>query len=213
MRRTLVTNEEPEKDMPSLTDDEIIEASDRSLLRRFRGGDDDAATQIYLKYAERLMHLAENKTGQDLKARLDPEDMVQSVFRTFFRRVSDGQYDVPEGDELWKLLLVIGLNKIRNLAAFHRADKRTVKRTQGELDVDGSAVNPQSDQESLKVLEMTIRELLSPLPEEYQKVIELRVAGFEVQEIAEKSGRSKRTVERILQEFRRKLGGLIDEQA
>ncbi len=188
MRRTLVTNEEPEKDMPSLADDEIIEASDRSLLRRFRGGDDDAATQIYLKYAERLMHLAENKTGQDLKARLDPEDMVQSVFRTFFRRVSDGQYDVPEGDELWKLLLVIGLNKIRNLAAFHRADKRTVKRTQGELDVDGSAVNPQSDQESLKVLEMTIRELLSPLPEEYQKVIELRVAGFEVQEIAEKSG-------------------------
>lgn len=208
-----MTNEEPEKDMPSLADDEIIEASDRSLLRRFRGGDDDAATQIYLKYAERLMHLAENKTGQDLKARLDPEDMVQSVFRTFFRRVSDGQYDVPEGDELWKLLLVIGLNKIRNLAAFHRADKRNVKRTQGELDVDGAAANPQSDQESLKVLEMTIRELLSPLPEEYQKVIELRVAGFEVQEIAERSGRSKRTVERILQEFRRKLGGLIDEQA
>lgn len=191
--------------------DESQSSSDRSLLRRFRGGDSDAATEIYIKYAEKLMHLAENKTGQDLKSRLDPEDMVQSVFRTFFRRVSDGQYDVPEGDELWKLLLVIGLNKIRNQATHHRAFKRDVKRTKvdvGDLELSYPA---KSDETSLHILELTIQELLKPLPEEYQVIIELRVAGHEVQEIAERSGRSKRTVERILQEFRKKLGGLVND--
>lgn len=190
--------------------DEGIPPSDRSLLRRFRGGDGDAATQIYLKYAQRLIQVADRKTGQDLRARLDPEDMVQSVFRTFFRRVSDGQYDVPEGGELWKLLLVISLNKIRHQGIHHRANKRSVEKTVSS-DPISEAADQQSEDISLKVLEMTIQEMLETLPEEYQNVIKLRIMGHEVQEIADRTKRSKRTIERILQEFRKRLGGLIDD--
>lgn len=70
--------------------------SDASLMRRFRHGESDAATALYLRYARRLHVLARNKTGQDLQSRFDAEDVVQSVFRTFFRRVSDGSYDVRQ---------------------------------------------------------------------------------------------------------------------
>src|SRR5262245_55855145 len=94
-----------EADKPALS-------SDRSLLKRFRAGDADAATQLYLRYAERLRTLARTRVGRDLAPRIDAEDIVQSVFRTFFRRAALGQYHVPDGEELWKLFLVIGLNKI-----------------------------------------------------------------------------------------------------
>ncbi len=49
----------------------------------------------------------------DLAGRVDADDIVQSVFRTFFRRVAKGDYEVPDGEELWKLFLVIALNKVR----------------------------------------------------------------------------------------------------
>src|SRR3954454_16489977 len=105
--------------------------SDHSLLRRFRRGQDDAPTLLFLRYAERLRALASRQSSPGMAARVDPEDIVQSVFRTFFRRAAAGQYDVPEGEEIWKLLLVIGLNKIRALGAHHRAARRDVRMTSG----------------------------------------------------------------------------------
>src|SRR4051794_30331946 len=83
--------------------------SDQSLLQRFRRGQDDAPTLLYLRYAERLRALAAKQSSPSLAARVDPEDIVQSVFRTFFRRAALGHYNVPDGEEIWKLLLVIAL--------------------------------------------------------------------------------------------------------
>ena len=89
-----------------MTDNSASEPSDGSLLRRLRKGEQDAATRLYLRYAKRLHGLATAQTGQDLKSRVDAEDIVQSVFRTFFRRAQEGHYEVPDGEEIWKLFLV-----------------------------------------------------------------------------------------------------------
>ncbi len=74
--------------------DESLEhsASDASLLVRYQAGEDDAATALYLRYASRLLEFSDRVTGDYLLSRIDAEDIVQSVFRTFFRRVSEGQY-------------------------------------------------------------------------------------------------------------------------
>lgn len=190
----------------------MTESSDRSLLIRYRRGDNDAATELYLRYANRLRALSMARTSEALKTRVDSEDVVQSVFRTFFRRVSKGQYDVPEGNELWKLLLVIGLNKIRAMAIYHGAGKRDVAKTmQLESGAELPAGEVDSDGESLSVLRMTIEELLGQLPAQYREIVDQRIAGFEVREIAEATKRSKRTVERILQAFREKLSELITD--
>lgn len=179
-------------------------------MSRYRRGDDDAATELYLRYANRLRALATARTSEELKQRVDSEDVVQSVFRTFFRRVSKGQYDVPEGDELWKLLLVIGLNKIRAMAVYHGANKRDLsKTTQVESEIELPGGNAESDEVGLSVLKLTIDELLSQLPPQYREIVDQRIAGYEVSEIAEATKRSKRTVERILQAFREKLSELI----
>ena len=187
-------------------------ASDASLLRRYRRGEEDAATELYLRYAGRLRNLATTRASPELKQRVDPEDIVQSVFRTFFRRAAVGQYDAPTGDELWKLFLVIGLNKIRKVAAFHKAAKRDVRQTAVGAGYDQAVVQtPGSDEEALHSLQLTIEELLAPLPESHRAIIELRAAGHEVADIAGRTGRSRRSVERILHDFRRRLHGLLHE--
>ncbi|MCA9206127.1 MAG: sigma-70 family RNA polymerase sigma factor [Planctomycetales bacterium] len=182
--------------------DPETESSDAALLSRFRRGEEDAATALYLRYARRLARLAERQTGSQLATRFDPEDVVQSVFRTFFRRAAQGHYQIPEGDELWKLLLVIALNKVRAWGEFHRAAKRNVDQTGPLADVDTETGD---DERALRTLRMTIDDLLGKMPESQREMIALRIEGCEVNEIAERTQRSKRSVERTLQAFRERL--------
>lgn len=193
---------------PCLTD-----ASDRSLVRRLRAGSEDAATQLYLRYAKRLRGLSRAKVGADLAVRVDAEDIVQSVFRTFFRRAKRGEYDVPDGEELWKLFLVIGLHKIQTVGTFHRAAKRDVRAARGgdELDRAAEFAADESDEVSLSLLKMTIDELLGGLSSSHRDIVKLRIEGHEVATIAERLGRSKRSVERVLQGFREQLARVIGE--
>ncbi len=188
------------------------DASDRSLVRRFRQGQADAPTRLYLRYAKRLHALAARQTSADLARRVDPEEIVQSVFRTFFRRLSAGHYDVPDGEEIWKLLLVMALNKIRFLGNFHKAAKRDVRRTaQGDAVEAGQSAASGPDEEAMTVLRLVVDDVLSGLGESHRKMVELRIEGHEVADIAEQVGRSKRSVERVLQDFRARLGALIHE--
>jgi RNA polymerase sigma factor (sigma-70 family) len=182
--------------------------SDGSLLRQFKRGDGDAATLLYFRYAEQLLSLTSAQLGRDLSRRVDPEDVVQSVFRTFFRRAERGQFEVPQGEDVWRLFLVIALNKIRNLAAFHRAARRDVRRTQ---DSEAATENAPQAPDALDTLRLVIEELLTDLPPSNRQAIELRIEGHEVAEIAQRIGRSKRSVERILQEFRARLEGILNE--
>ena len=185
-------------------------ASDHSLLRRFRQGNADAPSEIYLRYASRLLALAEKQTGSELARRVDPEDIVQSVFRTFFRRAAQGHYDVPLGEELWKLLLVIALNKVRAAGAFHRAARRDVRATRGG-EALGEAAERGRDEQALTILKMVVDDLMAELPDSHRKIIEMRIEGHEVAEITDSVGRSKRSVERVLQQFRARLGQSIEQ--
>ncbi|MGD9632130.1 MAG: RNA polymerase sigma factor [Pirellulales bacterium] len=181
-------------------------------MRRFQAGEQDAATALYKRYAKRLQRLAERNTASDLARRFDAEDVVQSVFRTFFRRVRIGHYDLPEGEELWRLLLVISLNKIRSLATHHRAQKRSVTATiTAEPLAMSQIAETSTNAMALESLRMVVDEVLGGLPEAQQQIILHRIDGCQVEEIAANTGRSKRTVERVLQTFRKQLREIIDE--
>jgi RNA polymerase sigma-70 factor (ECF subfamily) len=183
--------------------------SDHSLLCRYRRGCQDAATQLYLRYAERLHGLARAQLAPALARCVEVDDLVQSVFGSFFRRAGHGYYDVPAGEELWRLFLVIALHKIRNQAAYHHAAKRDVRRTEaGEQVVDLPATG---DSAAFAFLQLAIDEALQRLPPAHKEMIELRIEGYEVAEIAGKTGRARRTVERFLQEARQRLGEILGE--
>jgi RNA polymerase sigma-70 factor (ECF subfamily) len=185
--------------------------SDGSLLRDFRQGDQDAARLLYQRYAERLRALTRSKFSPDLAGRVDDDDIVQSVFGSFFRGVNNGSYDVPAGEELWNLFLVITVNKIRAKGAHHRAAKRDVRHTAGGEGIDQAPDVLASEGQACAFLKMSVEEALQRVPREQEKVIRLRMEGYEVEEIAKAVGRSKRTVERLLQEGRTRLGELLKD--
>ena len=186
--------------------------SDHSLLERFRHGSESAATQLYLRYAQRLRGLTRAQLSPALARRVEVDDLVQSVFGSFFRRARNGYYDVPEGEELWSLFLVIALNKIRNQGAYHHAGKRDVRRVADGMDLDqldgGKAAAEGAD---YAFLELVIEEALGRLTDDHRRAIELRIQGHEVADIAQQLACSKRTVERLLQEARKRLGELLCE--
>jgi RNA polymerase sigma-70 factor (ECF subfamily) len=185
-------------------------ASDHSLLRRFRGGSQDAATALYLRYVHRVRALVRARCSAELSRRADPDDIVQSVFRRFFHKVCKGDYDVPEGEELWGLLLVISLNKIRSEETHHRAGKRDVRLThEAGAAVNALAEAAQPDESALRVLQLTVADVLARLEPYQQTMVELRIQGHDIAEIAAKLGRSRRTVERNLQMVRGKLHALL----
>jgi RNA polymerase sigma-70 factor (ECF subfamily) len=196
---------------PEPSDSSSKEPTDSSLLRRLRRGNEDAATLLYLRYAERLRQLARAECSPDLARRIDVDDIVQSVFKSFFRGFSQGYYSVPPGEELWKLFLVIALNKIRAKAAFHRAAKRDVRLTAGEHLIDqGSRSEHDADPTPRMFLRMVIDEALDQLSPLQKQMVILRIEGFDVAEIASKIGRSKRTVERVLQKFRNRMTEILE---
>ncbi len=179
--------------------------SDRSLLVQLRRGQQDAATRLYLRYAARLRGLVRARCSQALSQRVEPDDIVQSVFRRFFRHVTKGDYDVPPGEELWGLLLVITLNKVRSEEAFHRAARRDLRQDAAS----DPAYLPDTASDTAH-LEASVGDALSRLPEAHRRMAEMRIAGHEVAEIATATGRSKRTVERLLQDVRARLRVLLE---
>ncbi len=138
---------------------------------------------------------------------------MQSVFRRFFRRVVQGDYDVPPGEELWGLFLVIALNKIRAEEVFHRAGKRDLRLTITDGHADRLlAAKPGEDETAYATLQLAVEEGLERFPPQQRLMVELRIQGHEVAEIARQTGRSKRSVERALQEVRTKLRTLLQEE-
>lgn len=186
---------------------------DCDLLDRFRRGDREAAARLYERYAERLRALTRRKSSSALACRLDPDDIVQSVFRNFFHAAREGGYDVPPGEDLWKLLLVIALNKIRARGTFHRAAKRDVRRTRRIEGLDPFTLAKENTHGHAAVtfLRLVAEEALEQLPPLQRRIVELRVEGYQVHEIATTTGRSLRTVERTLQNCRRHFSTFLKD--
>lgn len=184
--------------------------SDHSLLRRLRVGNQDAATELYRRYSERLRALTQANYSAALARSLDVDDIVQSVFASFFHKAGAGEYDVPAGEELWKLFLVMALNKIRAKSNYYLADKRDVRLTKGGNSLEQYARSENNAEASeYAFLQMVMEEAMENLPASHRPIIRLRTEGYEVAEIAAKLGRAQRTVERILQNFRNQMAELL----
>lgn len=193
------------------TCDALNDPADQSLLTELRNGNEAAAAQLYDRYAQRLLALAEKSTGRDLGQRFDAEDVIQSVFRCFFERARNGLYNVPEGGDLWPLLLVIALQKVRAYGAHHRAGRRDVRREAGSdyQDTIRMATQRIDSEGPQSLLQLIAEETLEQLPALHRQIARWRLEGYGHQEIAQMSGRSKRSVERLFQECRRILEQLL----
>ena len=185
-----------------------LTSTDHSLALRVKDGDQDAAHVLYKRYVQRVFGLVDSRLGAKLRATTDAEDIVQSVFRSMFRGVQAGNYEVEPGSTLWNLLAVISLTKLRRRAHHQTAQRRDVDRLVSLQTVaDGEAMDVSTDE----FLEICVRETMQKLRPSDRKILLLRIQGFTLTEISEKTSLSCRTIARRLRTSRKHLASLLLE--
>lgn len=187
------------------------------LLARLKAGDQDAGAEIVNRFMRRLIGLARKKLDGKVLRKIDPEDVVQSVFRSYFVRQMADEFKVEDWDNLWSLLALITARKCANVRVRFARKGRNVHL---EMDPSGDddapswealAREPTPDQAA--VLHELIEGIMTRLPERDRQVVSLSLEGKDSAQIAETIGRAERTVRRTLDNFRHKLEEAVKEPA
>ncbi len=181
------------------------------LMDRLKGGDPQASYEIFNRFSRRLVGLARSRLDERLRRKVDPEDVMQSAFKSFFRVHADGQLDLPSWDSLWALLTVITLRKCGHRIDYFRAACRDVARevTPRPSDEDSvasfEAIAREPTPSDAALLTETVEQVMRGLEEREQEVLALSLQGLSVPEISTQVGRTERTVHRVLKRVRERL--------
>ena len=114
--------------VPSTNDDEAVDASGTPLELDLEEPDGQRA--VFEKYSRRLSQLASRHISDQMARRFDDEDILQSTFRSFFRRYDRGEFEIETEQQLWRLLAKMTLCKTRSYARQHTAQKRDIRLNQ-----------------------------------------------------------------------------------
>jgi RNA polymerase sigma factor (sigma-70 family) len=190
--------------------------SDEAVVREL------AARLVWGRYFQELLALAHSHLSARIRGREDPEDVLQSMYKSFCLRQRRGDFDLSNRDELWKLLVQITLRKARNTANRHLQAKRDVRRDASgnaaaadgfdeptallnQLDAD----DPTPAEAALlnEALERRFQALREP---ELRLIAQKKLEGYTNQEIANEMQCTLRTVERKLGRIRTYWGKAED---
>jgi RNA polymerase sigma-70 factor (ECF subfamily) len=175
-----------------------------TLLTLLRRGDEQAAQQVFDTYVNTLLKLARKRISHRLTRRVDPEDIVQSVFRTFFRRVKEGQLRIVEEDDLGKLLTCMTTREALRQVAKHKAAKRDCSRD-GDPDAPRALAELPAEEPSPEIVVAfldLLEHFLGSLRPQDRQILELRLEDYGTLEIARIVGTSDRHVRRVLEHIR-----------
>jgi RNA polymerase sigma-70 factor, ECF subfamily len=120
---------------------------------------------------------------------------------------------LPGGDQLWKLLLVVAIYQIRQNSPGHDLADDALQRAIGKLQAQDCSDSNESFREVTSTyLGLVLDSILERLPHHHRMIVTLRLDGCELADLARLTGRSMRSVERILHESCHMLASLIDER-
>jgi RNA polymerase sigma-70 factor (ECF subfamily) len=141
---------------------------------------------------------------------VDPEDVVQSVYKSFFVRYGAGNLDLVNWNSLWGLLTLITVRKCAERAAYHRAECRNAAREVSPPQREESApwlepLGREPTPHEAAVLSETVEQLFAGLDEDERPVLELSLQGYTTREISERLGRAERTVRLLREGVRHRL--------
>jgi RNA polymerase sigma factor (sigma-70 family) len=181
------------------------------------GAASEAAGAVFERFTRRLIGLARLQLDARLRQKVDPEDLVQSAYKSFFLRYGEATLAAEGWEGLWGLLTCITLRKCADRARYYRAECRDLSREAsapaGAEDAEPwrDAVGREPTPEQAAALAETVKRLLADLDADERPIIELSLQGYTTQEISEQLGRAERSVRRLRERVRRQLERLQAE--
>jgi RNA polymerase sigma-70 factor (ECF subfamily) len=176
---------------------------------------DDAASLAdprlaFERFSRRLIGLARGHLDARLQHKVDPEDVVQSAYKSLLLRYGEGALAAEGWEGLWGLLTMITVRKCADRARFHQAERRDLRRETIPASMDDApawrdAIGREPTPDQAVALAETVEGLLSRLDLEERTMIEMSLQGFSTQEISEQTGRAERSVRRLRERVRKHL--------
>ena len=189
------------------------DAEFQRLIDGLRAGDDATLREVYAHYGPLLRGIADSRLAPGLKRRFDADDVVQSTFRTFFRRAQGGQFQFDDNQRLWNLLLAIALTKLREKIRYHGRQTRAVERERSSAPVrpgdstppEDAFITPAPPPDAAIELADAYESFLLALDHQERQLVDLKLQDCTNDEAAEALGISERSVRRILQRLEAKM--------
>jgi RNA polymerase sigma-70 factor (ECF subfamily) len=185
-------------------------------MGRLRCGDSAAAAIIFHRFAQRLTSVARCHLDNRLRQKVDPEDVLQSAYKSFFHRQSDGSLAPSDWDELWNLLTVLTIRKcIRSWERYTTARRdfrvEAVPPPTAGTDFDWQLLDREPSPEEGALLAEAVERLLQGLQSRDRDIATLALQGYSAAEISEQLNRPRRTVYRVLERIKKRLEQMQDE--
>ena len=172
-----------------------MDNSFQHVMDRLHGGDDAAAAAVFNRFAHRLIGLARSRLDGLLRNKVEPEDVLQSVFRSFFLHHAETAYDLGGWDSLWGLLTTLTVRKCGRKHRFFRQERRDLRREVSgpaeQSDASWAAWEAQDLEplpEQATILAETVEQLLTSHDERDRQIIVLYLQGHETVEVSSQVG-------------------------
>jgi RNA polymerase sigma-70 factor, ECF subfamily len=163
------------------------------------------------RYSRCLIGLARIHLGDRLRRKVDPEDVVQSAYKSLLIRYGESALASEGREGLWGLLTLITIRKCADRAHYHEADCRDLHREAGGWRSAGSAslwrdvAGREPTPDEAVVLAETVENLLAGLCGDERAIVELSLQGYSTKEISQQIGRAERSVRRLREQVRKQL--------
>jgi hypothetical protein len=160
------------------------------VMARLRAADPDAAAHVLGRFTHRLIEMAQVNLDSRVRQKVDREDILQSVYKSFFLRHARGQLSFGGWDGLWALLALITARKCGRWARqFHSAKRDVDVEVPASEKSATSLAEPQTLAESPLLLVLTLQPSPLGVPETIES-LGGRGAGEAAEAMAANIGRA-----------------------
>jgi len=183
-----------------------------------KAGDSIAANRIWQHYFDRLVRSVRARVYGQNRAVSDEEDIVLSVFDSFYNAAENGRFpDLSDRDDLWRLLLRMAARKVVDKRRHDRRQRRGGNVRLHSLDHAGNdgavddgrvieAIGDEPSPEMVLMMQESVEQLFSHLGVgELRDLAGAKLEGYSNAELAQRFECSERTIERRLHLIREKM--------
>ncbi len=175
-------------------------------------GDSTAANRIWQHYFDRLVRSVRHRLYGQNRAVSDEEDIVLSVFDSFYSAVEKGRFpDLSDRDDLWRLLLRMSARKVVDKRRHDQRQRRgggvNLHSFDHTTDAENviEAIGNEPTPEMVLMMQESVEQFFSHLGVgQLRDLAGAKLEGYSNAELARRFDCSERTIERRLHLIREK---------
>ena len=186
-----------------------MKSSVTDWITQLRNGHSSACDKLWPFYLQRLTAIISQKLESSRTEVSDEEDVLIDTCEVCFRKIKEGVYpNISSRHDLWRLLTKIATRKAidqirrsrKGVDRLRLDSTQTIHSSSSSFEVNhiDNFAGAEPTPEFAAMVADESRYRLSKLPKKMVEVVKLRMQGFTLKEISEKTGISLPTVQRYI---------------